>query len=61
MKNSNRKELLNHVESLMTQYCDGCLLHQSFKQENGRRFAHRFCITKCTVGEKLQEYGRKLT
>lgn len=61
MKNSNRKELLNHVESLMDEYCNGCLLHRHFKQEGGRRLAHRFCITQCTVGEKLKEYGKKLT
>ncbi|MFF2450403.1 zinc-finger domain-containing protein [Neobacillus sp. NPDC058068] len=61
MKNSVRKELLGQVESLMNQYCDGCFLHQQLKKEGGRRLAHRFCISQCTVGEKLQEYGEKLT
>ncbi|WP_342432048.1 zinc-finger domain-containing protein [Neobacillus sp. FSL H8-0543] len=60
MKNFNRKELFTNVETLMSQYCNGCLLHQHFKEEGGRRFAHRFCISQCTVGEKLQEYGKKL-
>ncbi|MEH7113440.1 zinc-finger domain-containing protein [Neobacillus niacini] len=61
MENSNRKELFFHVESLLCQYCNGCFVHKQFKQEGGRRFAHRFCISQCTVGEKLQEYGKKLT
>ncbi|MEO2076468.1 MAG: zinc-finger domain-containing protein [Bacillus sp. (in: firmicutes)] len=55
-----RKELLSHVENLMIHYCEGCFLHQHLKKESGRRAAHRFCISKCTVGEKLQEYGEKL-
>ncbi|MFS0776380.1 zinc-finger domain-containing protein [Neobacillus sp. 3P2-tot-E-2] len=61
MKNSSRKELFNHVETLLAVYCNGCFVHQQFKQEGGRRFAHRFCISQCTVGEKLQEYGKRLT
>ncbi|MFL6561863.1 MAG: zinc-finger domain-containing protein, partial [Bacillus sp. (in: firmicutes)] len=39
----------------------GCFLHQHLKKEDGRRAAHRFCITQCTVGEQLQEYGKKLS
>ncbi|NHC39179.1 zinc-finger domain-containing protein [Bacillus sp. MM2020_1] len=54
-------ELLGHVESLMVQYCEGCFLHQHLKKEGGRRAAHRFCISNCTVGEQLQEYGKKLS
>jgi hypothetical protein len=61
MKNSERRELLSHVENLMGEYCDGCFLHQHLKKEGGRRLAHRFCISQCTVGEKLQEYGKKLS
>jgi hypothetical protein len=45
----------------MDQYCEGCFLHQQMNKEGGRRLAHRFCITQCTVGEQLQEYGKKLT
>ncbi|WHX99024.1 zinc-finger domain-containing protein [Neobacillus sp. DY30] len=61
MKNLNRKELFSHVETLLVQYCDGCFVHQQFKKEGGRRLAHRFCISQCTVGEKLKEYGKRLT
>ncbi|MEH7305046.1 zinc-finger domain-containing protein [Neobacillus drentensis] len=61
MKDLNRRELLGHVESLMTQYCEGCFLHQHLKKEGGRRAAHRFCISQCTIGEQLQKYGEKLS
>ncbi|WP_413309268.1 zinc-finger domain-containing protein [Bacillus sp. 1P10SD] len=61
MRDTGRKELFNHLENVMVQYCDGCFLHLHVKKEGGRRAAHRFCITQCTVGEKLQEYGKKLT
>ncbi|MGG3562524.1 zinc-finger domain-containing protein [Neobacillus rhizosphaerae] len=61
MRDTDRKELLNHLENVMVHYCDGCFLHQHVKNEGGRRAAHRFCITECTIGEKLQELGKKLS
>ena len=60
VKQSVRKEVLYQVESLLSEYCEGCFLHQQIKKEKGRRKAHRFCISQCTVGEKLKEYGQKL-
>ena len=61
MKQTARKELLSQVESLMQQYCEGCFLHEHLKKEGGRRLAHRFCISQCTVGDRIQEYGKKLS
>jgi hypothetical protein len=61
VKDIVRKELLNQVERIMQQYCEGCFLHRHLKKEGGRRAAHQFCISQCTVGEKLQEYGKKLS
>ncbi|MBM7654853.1 zinc-finger domain-containing protein [Neobacillus cucumis] len=60
MKPSVRKELLSQVEELINHYCNGCFLHEHLKKSGGRRAAHRFCITHCTVGEQLQNYGEKL-
>ncbi|MFE8702153.1 zinc-finger domain-containing protein [Cytobacillus sp. FJAT-54145] len=57
----NRRQILQEVEELMTSYCKGCFLHKLHKDEKGRRYAHRFCINKCTVGEKIKNYGEKLT
>lgn len=56
----NRKEVLEEVEELMAIYCDGCFLHKYHCQEKGRRFAHRFYIRQCTVGEKIKTIGQKL-
>ncbi|WP_367659452.1 zinc-finger domain-containing protein [Cytobacillus gottheilii] len=44
----------------METYCKGCFLHQHHKEEKGRRFAHRFCITQCTVGKKIKSIGKEL-
>ncbi|HEY2420707.1 MAG TPA: zinc-finger domain-containing protein [Neobacillus sp.] len=60
LKEARRRELLTNVDFLMTSYCDGCFLHKQLKQEGGRRVAHHFCISQCTVGEKLKEFGKKL-
>lgn len=57
----DRKGLISDVELLMKKYCEGCFLHRELKKENGRRFAHRFCITQCTIGEKFKEIGKKLS
>ncbi|MDP4161921.1 MAG: zinc-finger domain-containing protein [Bacillota bacterium] len=61
MKETERQELLANVEFLIEHYCNGCFLHKHLKDEGGRRKAHRFCITSCTVGEKLRECGGKLS
>ncbi|WNS73955.1 zinc-finger domain-containing protein [Bacillus sp. DTU_2020_1000418_1_SI_GHA_SEK_038] len=55
-----RKQIFDEVEELMITYCQGCLLHKHHKDEKGRRYAHRFCITKCTVGEQIKLTGSKL-
>ncbi|RID84222.1 zinc-finger domain-containing protein [Mesobacillus zeae] len=55
-----RKEWLEEVEELMSMYCTGCFLKQHHKKEKGKRYAHKFCITNCTVGSKIREYGDKL-
>ncbi|WP_077215383.1 zinc-finger domain-containing protein [Bacillus dakarensis] len=56
-----REKILSEVDDLMKSYCEGCFLHKLHKDEKGRRFAHRFCISACTVGEKIKYYGEKLT
>jgi hypothetical protein len=61
MNGVSKHEIIVNAESLMDQYCFGCFLNKYLKQEGGRRFAHRFCITQCTVGEKLKEFGKKLS
>lgn len=55
-----RKKVLHQVEDLLKNYCEGCLLHRVHVQEGGRRYAHRFCIKTCTVGEKIRLIGSQL-
>ncbi|WP_420849628.1 zinc-finger domain-containing protein [Peribacillus tepidiphilus] len=56
-----RKEIFNEVEEVLSSYCKDCFVYSHFRKEFGRAYAHKFCITKCTVGEKLQQIGSKLT
>lgn len=44
----------------MSHYCKDCFLFKHHKEDRGRRFAHRFCITDCTVGEKIKRVGDRL-
>ncbi|RJS62464.1 zinc-finger domain-containing protein [Bacillus sp. PK3_68] len=48
------------VEEILQTYCDGCLLKVTFRKEKGKAYAHKFCITKCTVGEQLRKCGEQL-
>ncbi|XJZ25907.1 zinc-finger domain-containing protein [Bacillota bacterium Lsc_1132] len=61
MKEMNRTELLETLQWTISQYCDGCFLNKHLRKSEGKRAAHRFCISQCTVGEKLREYGKKLS
>ncbi|AGX05201.1 MULTISPECIES: zinc-finger domain-containing protein [Bacillaceae] len=56
-----RKDIYKETEELMEQYCKGCFLHKYHKEEKGKRFAHRFCITQCTIGEKIKKCGSRLS
>jgi len=56
-----RKNIYKKVEALMEEYCNGCFLYKQNRKDYGRNYAHKFCITKCTVGEKIKEAGEELT
>lgn len=55
-----RKDVLAVVDHLLTAYCNGCFLKTHHRNENGKNFAHKFCITECTVGEEIKKYGKSL-
>ncbi|RSD26566.1 zinc-finger domain-containing protein [Mesobacillus subterraneus] len=55
-----RKQILAEVETLLSTYCNGCFLKKHHQQENGKRYAHRFCITECTVGNQIKACGNRL-
>lgn len=56
----NRKALYEELEDVLSTYCKGCFVYHTLKKENGKRYAHKFCINKCTVGEKLKNVGKML-
>ncbi|MGC8230422.1 zinc-finger domain-containing protein [Pseudobacillus badius] len=55
-----RKQLIAEVEGILHTYCEGCLLKAAFRKEKGKSYAHKFCITECTVGEQLKRCGERL-
>ncbi|MFJ7636946.1 zinc-finger domain-containing protein [Peribacillus sp. NPDC097264] len=56
----NRKKIYEEVEEVIVSYCQDCFLQKQFRKDKGRSYAHKFCISQCTVGEKLRELGNKL-
>jgi hypothetical protein len=57
----DRKQLITEVNDLLEMYCEGCFLNSHFRKEQGKKYAQSFCIKQCTVGQKLKEYGKKLS
>jgi hypothetical protein len=57
----DKHDILSKVTGILDMYCEDCLLYRCNKQEEGKRGAHRFCIKNCTIGKKLQTYGKHLT
>ncbi|MBB6444627.1 zinc-finger domain-containing protein [Bacillus benzoevorans] len=57
----DRKDIYNEVEGILNQYCNGCFLYKQNRKDKGRAYAHKFCISACTVGEKIRMCGEKLT
>ncbi|MGE7764821.1 zinc-finger domain-containing protein [Peribacillus sp. NPDC096540] len=56
----NRKKIYEEVEDVLTSFCHECFLQKHFRKEYGRSYAHQFCISQCTVGEKLKQLGNEL-
>lgn len=56
----DRQRVLEYIDSIQETYCNGCILFKHHKEEFGRRYAHSFCIKKCTVGNSIQEIGKQL-
>ena len=56
----NRKKIYEELEEILS-VCEGCFLQKHFRKQNGRTFAHQFCLSQCTVGERLKQLGNELT
>lgn len=57
----SRIDVLLEVEEILETYCKDCLVKATLRKEKGKLSAHKFCITECTVGEKLKQYGELLS
>ncbi|MED1673947.1 zinc-finger domain-containing protein [Pallidibacillus thermolactis] len=55
------KQLLDDLDTLLKNYCDGCFLARHFRKEKGKRYAHNFCIHECTVGLEIKKIGERLS
>ncbi|TQR20733.1 zinc-finger domain-containing protein [Psychrobacillus vulpis] len=53
-------QIINEIDYLINTYCEGCLVLKCLRKEKGRRAAHNFCISACTVGEEIKQAGEKL-
>jgi hypothetical protein len=56
----NKHDVMFEIDEILDSYCEGCFLKIVLKKEQGKPSAHRFCITKCTVGEHLKFLGAEL-
>jgi len=56
-----RKLILEEIDNLIKNYCDGCFVYKHFRKDHSQKFAQSFCINKCTVGEKIKDMGKQLT
>jgi len=59
-KKERRKQLLDKVDQTLQAYCDGCFLYSTHKKELGRTYAHKFCLSHCTIGQQLKDVGKQL-
>ncbi|MDF0727909.1 zinc-finger domain-containing protein [Cytobacillus sp. S13-E01] len=57
----NKKLIRLEVGEILDTYCQDCFLKSYFRKEYGKKYAQSFCINKCTVGQKLKNYGQKLS
>ncbi|KIL44148.1 zinc-finger domain-containing protein [Jeotgalibacillus soli] len=55
-----RRKVIDEVEELLNTYCKDCLVKKQLRADYGKTHAHSFCIQQCTVGEKIQKYGKYL-
>ncbi|MCM3359162.1 MULTISPECIES: zinc-finger domain-containing protein [unclassified Psychrobacillus] len=53
-------QIINEIDQLIENYCEGCLVKSELRKEKGKAKAHQFCIKGCTVGEEIKEAGNKL-
>ncbi|TFE03032.1 zinc-finger domain-containing protein [Jeotgalibacillus salarius] len=52
---------ISELDELMNTYCTECPVKKELRSEKGKLYAHKFCISECSIGLKLKEIGRRLS
>ena len=52
--------VMSEIDEVLDTYCEGCFLKKQLSKDNGKTVAHRFCITRCTIGEHLKFLGDEM-
>lgn len=52
--------IIEDIDAIQDKYCRDCIVKQQLRKERGKTGAHKFCITTCSVGKKLQFLGQEL-
>ncbi|KFL43220.1 hypothetical protein CH76_07895 [Lysinibacillus sp. BF-4] len=55
------KAIVENIDALQDTYCRDCPVKQALREDKGKRGAHHFCISACSIGKKLQQLGTQLT
>ncbi|HJE19678.1 zinc-finger domain-containing protein [Aliicoccus persicus] len=55
-----REYAITQINKLEQRYCKNCLIKQTLRREKSKTEAHQFCISECSVGQKIQKYGNQL-
>ncbi|WP_232796286.1 zinc-finger domain-containing protein [Staphylococcus canis] len=56
----SKKEAINHIDRLMYEYCQHCLIKTHLRKHKNRTQAHHFCINECSIGKQIQQLGNEL-
>lgn len=58
-----RVDVLNEINILMDQKCNGCKTHAELVEKHGDSYTKidTHCNRQCDVGKQLQELGKQLT
>lgn len=59
-KKTKRIMLFDEVDRTLRDYCEDCFLYRTHRKEQGRTYAHKFCLTHCTIGQQLKTIGNKI-
>lgn len=54
------KAIVETIDALQDTYCNNCPVKQALREDRGKRGAHYFCISACSIGQKIKALGTQL-